>query len=701
MNLNRQQSEALDQITTFLNSEKQIFILKGFAGTGKTTLIKRLIQQFENAGKSFDVMAPTGRAAKVLREVTKSQFNKDGYGYTIHKTIYNYEDVKIIEDADQSTEGLSYKYLYPIRRLKPSGHVSIVDEASMVPDAESKHELFKFGTDRLLPDLLTYTGLPGLNKIIFVGDPAQLPPVVDRESHALTEEYFEQLDIPVEQFEMTDVVRQKSNSNVLKNATEVRSLLDLSFKERNRLTFNYGSDFQQLAEIDVTEQYVSDFPKPSLDSGVIVSYTNKQCLSYNNRIREKYFPDKKTVQPGDILMVVKNSYGNFGLELFNGDLVQVVKVTDSVEKQGATIYVKRDGKKVKKTFSFTFRDVVIKVPNYDEEFHVKIIDSMLDDYTGSLSTDEMKALFVNFNMRFEEEQKIRKESGLIFYKRGTDVYKDMLKSDPYINAINVKYGYAVTCHKAQGGEWDKAYVNFQNRIGLTNDHLRWIYTAITRGKIHLYAINPPSISPLDDITFSTISPLSNIPNDAIQFGEPSETPYHGLHTHPAKRVLFYEIIEKLKDTEYGLIRVDSSDYQEMYYVQNGDQMIRVDSSHNAAGIFKPFKIVKGEQEKVENLLEILNEPVDKDIQLSYTPSSEVLNRLYGNVQLALSNTVGTIIGVIEKPENYHVIYYFYINGVYASIKFNFRANGTITRAEPKISDMRKRDQLLLLIEQLK
>lgn len=698
--LNHQQEEALKRIHDFINGDKQIFILKGYAGTGKTTLIKRLIHEFENEGKSFDVMAPTGRAAKVLRDITKSTRNKDGYGHTIHKTIYNYEDVKIIEDLDQSTEGLSYKYLYPVRRLKPFGHISIVDEASMVPDAESKHELFQFGTDRLLPDLLTYTGTPGSNKIIFVGDPAQLPPVVDRESHALTEEYFKQFDIPVEKFEMTEVVRQKANSKILKNATGIRSLLNLSFSDRNRLVFNYGTDFQTLKEIDVTGQYVSDFPEPNLDSGVIISYTNKQCLSYNQRIRERYFPDKKTIQPNDILMVVKNSYGNFGLELFNGDLVQVVAVSNSVERQGATIYVKKDGEKVKETFSFTFRDIVIKAPNYDDDFPVKIIDSMLDDYTGSLSIDEMKALFVNFNIRFEEEQKIRRESELEYFKRGSKVYKDMLKADPYINALNVKYGYAVTCHKAQGGEWNKAYVNFQNRVGLKDDHLRWMYTAITRGKEDLYAINPPNISPLDGIIFSTISPLSNIPKDALDFGEPIETPYHGLHTHPAKRILYYEVIDKLKDTEFELNRVDSKDYQEIYYIQNNDHEIRVDVSHNSAGIFKPFKIINGDEEKLVNLLKILNKPVKKDLQLSYAPSSEVLERLFSNVQSALSNTDGTIVGIIEKPENYHVVYYFIFEGVYASIKYNFKANGTITRAEPKITDMRKRELLLALIEQL-
>lgn len=698
--LNHQQVVALDRIHSFLNSENQIFILKGYAGTGKTTLIKRLIQEFESNGKSFGVMAPTGRAAKVLRDITKSQYNKDGYGYTIHKTIYNYEDVKIIEDDEQSTEGLSYKYLYPIRRLKPSGHISIVDEASMVPDSESKHELFKFGTDRLLPDLLTYTGAPGSNKIIFVGDPAQLPPVVDNNSHALTKKYFDQLGIPVEQYEMTEVVRQKSDSNILKNAIMIRSLLECSLKERNRLAFDYGSDFQRLSEVDVTGQYVADFSDPSLDSGVVISFTNKQCLSYNQRIRERYFPDKKSVQPEDILMVVKNSYGNFGLELFNGDLVQVTKVTDSTERQGATIYVNENGKKVKKHFSFTFRDIVIKVPSYDDEFPVKIIDSMLDDYTGSLSTNEMKALFVNFNMRFEEEQKVRKANGLLHYKRGSKVYKDMLKNDPYINAINVKYGYAITCHKAQGGEWNKAYVNFQNRLGLNDDHLRWIYTAITRGKEHLYAINPPNISPLNNITFSTISPLNNIPSEALDFGDPPATPYHGLHTHPAKRLLYHEVTEKLKNTDYQLNRVDSTEYQEMYYIQDDDQEIRVDALHNAAGVIKPFKIIKGKPKMPDELLKILNEPFNQEIQLSYVPSSDVLANLYYKAQAALSHTDGRIAGVVERPENYFVNYYFRLNGTYASIKFNFRANEEIRRAEPKIMDMRQREVLLKIIDQM-
>lgn len=694
--LNEAQKHTLQRIEDFIESDREIFILKGSAGSGKTTLIRHLVHMLRKEGRSFDLIAPTGRAAKVLRDA----INKPGerYGQTIHRAIYNFNDMKIIEDETDSLEGLSFRYLYPVRHLDQVGKVCIVDEASMVSLSENRHELFRFGTDRLLPDLLTYFGIPSdkrQNKIIFIGDSAQLPPVGDSISHALSEEFFRQAGICVDQFELTEVVRQHSNSRILKNATKIRKLLDAPLQSRNQLTFDWAKDFHRVDAQDVIENFTSEFPAPALTSSVIICFTNRQSLEYNRRIRERYFPGKRTVQPGDILMIVKNHYAS-GVDLFNGDLVQVVSVSKNVEQLSAPLHVMSEGKRVKKTFSFTFREIEIKHPGYSGQIRVKIIDSMLDDKKGGLDVDEMKALFVNFNIRFNDEQKLREKRGKTRIKRGSEEYKCKLRSDPYFNALHVKYGYAITCHKAQGGEWEKVYVDFEGRTGLKDDHLRWCYTAVTRAKRSLAAIHPPDITPLASMRFAAIGRLKNIPSDVIQYGEPPETPFHGVQTHPVKRIKYQEIVRKLEKSGFILERVDSMEYREMYYIRKGSKLLRADATHDSTGLFSPFKGM-GDEKFAADLLKLLNHPVNLQIQLEYTPRTPVLEQLHERIREAVDQIDGSIIGISDRPQNHHITYYFHLQGRVASIKFNFKSNGEITVAEPKVSDMTLKEKLASLI----
>lgn len=698
MILTGQQKEAFNRIQQFLESDKRIFILKGYAGTGKTTLIQHLVTQLDRKQKSFQVMAPTGRAAKILRDKTKNkEKNRDGYGTTIHKAIYNYDDVKIIEDSEKSIEGLSYKYYFPVIKAESARHLVIVDEASMVSEKENKQELYQSGTDRLLPDLLTYIGHSKTNKILFIGDPAQLPPVGENESKALSENYFSEIGLTYDTFELTEVVRQTSESTILKNSVKIRGLLAKERNDRNSLKFDYANDFVNVDELDMLSMYLKDNPKPGLENGVIINYKNRDCLSYNREIRKHYFPNKESIQSGDILLNTKNVYGTFGAYVYNGDLVQVVDVEEETQTQSARIYVEEEGQKVKKLFSFRFRTVSIVTPDQTVPIQVKIIDSMLEEPEGALSTDQMRALFVNFVMRFEEEQKIRKEQGLPYYNRKSDVYKEMLNGDPFFNALHVKYGYSITCHKAQGGEWDTAYVNFNGKVGMSDDHLRWSYTALTRGKEKLYALNPPNTTTFSKITFNTISPLKKLPPEAIQFGEVSETPFHNSDRHPAKRQTFFDVKEKLKGTPYSINRVDSSDFLEMYYIQTKEGEVRVDAGHDKAGVFKPFK-TSSQDDQFDDLIRLMNAESKREFECNYSPSQEYFQQLYKKVHSCCTQHDVSIISVVEKPESYYVIYYLSIQGTYAAIQFNFKANGQFTTANPRIMDMRKRDILLKLID---
>ncbi|NMA64798.1 MAG: AAA family ATPase, partial [Clostridiaceae bacterium] len=281
INLTNDQNNALVKVQDFLNSDENVFILKGYAGSGKTTLLKGVINHLKDLKKSFDVMAPTGRASKILRDNT-------GYGQTIHRTIYNFEELKTIQDKDNN-EDHSFQYVFPIRQNDTEGKILIIDESSMISSRESKNELFTFGTDILLNDLLTYSGIPySSNKIIFVGDPAQLPPIGDNSSKALTPEYFEQLNIKIQSASLKEVVRQQDNT-ILKNATKIRTVLET--KIRNELSLAYDDTcFIKAQSENIATQFAEKFSVPELGQGVSIAYSNSQCLQYNRAIRKKTFP---------------------------------------------------------------------------------------------------------------------------------------------------------------------------------------------------------------------------------------------------------------------------------------------------------------------------------------------------------------------------------------------------------------------------
>ena len=238
ISLNLNQQNAVTQIQSFLESDSNIFILQGYAGTGKTTLIKGIVNFLDAQKKQFNIMAPTGRAAKVLR-------NKTNFGSTIHSSIYKLDDLKSINPEALEVAEHSIKYLFPINYELQDERVLIVDEASMISSKEAKNELFDFGTNFLLDDLLTHTFQTNKkNKIIFVGDPAQLPPVGDNLSKALNINYFKELGYDCQISELTEVMRQDDNL-ILENANTIRHLLSLKHRNNIQLAFDQKSFIKQ------------------------------------------------------------------------------------------------------------------------------------------------------------------------------------------------------------------------------------------------------------------------------------------------------------------------------------------------------------------------------------------------------------------------------------------------------------------------
>jgi hypothetical protein len=681
LDLTCDQRIALEKIEAFLQTEDQVFILKGYAGSGKTTLIKGIIEYFKSNKRIVQVMAPTGRAAKVLRDKTE-------HGVTIHKGIYNFEKLETIKDESVDVAEKSYEYFFPLKIQPETNRIAIVDEASMVSNMFSKHELFRFGSGILLSDLINYMQLSQAgNKIIFVGDPAQLPPVTDNSSAALTEDFFLKLGIRCSSFEMTQVARQKENSLILKNAMKIRDLLKSN--NRNELVMGQdGIECMQIPSYQVHENYLRDFPLPEVGNGVIISFSNEQCLSYNQMVRKEMFPGKTQVTEGDILLINNNNYHTYGVELFNGDMAKVIGVSDQITTQTAPVY----DKGVRKNVRLEFRDIIIRLPHHDQDIHCKIIDSLLNSPKRDLTIYEMKALYINFVMRFEDEQKLRESRGLQKHKQGSVEFKKKLKCDPFFNALRVKYGYAITCHKSQGGEWEKTYVDFYGRVGLNDSLLRWCYTAITRSSRFLSLINPPNITSISKLQFGPIGKIGTIPANAIAYQNAPETPYHNEASHPSKRLKYFEVVEKISDTPFVLERVESREHQEMYYFSYNSISFRLDTGHDAAGIFRDFKAGCSNTAATE-LIKILDQPFHQLVTLNYQPSKDFLETLYSKIQTACNELEVDILNIDEQIEKYFVNYFFKTSGRVSYIQFYFKMNGQFTTAMPK-SDLGTDDQLL-------
>lgn len=692
--LTQDQRNTVDLLESFFNGGDKVFILQGYAGSGKTTLIKGIISYLKEIGKTFEVMAPTGRAAKILRD-------KTGCGQTIHKSIYNYKELQTLENND-CEDDKSFRYIFPIRENQNDGSIIIVDEASMISAVESTNEVFSFGTEIVLNDLLTYSRIPfSKNKIIFVGDPAQLPPVGDSNSKALIKEYFEELGIKTSCSALTQVVRQQHN-NILKNATEVRRLIGV--ERKSGLKFHYDdSCFFKINSEDIASNFSEKFPIPKIGQGVIITYSNSQCLQYNRSVRKRLFPESNSVSTGDILIIIHNNYHSFEVELMNGEMVQVVSVSkELIQKYNIPVYTTINGQRVKKYVNLSFREVIIRTENHPSDIECYIIDSLLNSPNRDLTILEMKALYIDFVMRFQDEQKNKKENGICASKVGDDEFFDQLKTDKFFNALRVKYGYAMTCHKAQGGEWNTTFVDYFGRTTLKDDPLRWVYTATTRAIEKCYAANAPYVSELSEFKIGEIQPLSNIPGNALYLNEIPVSPYHSEVSHIAKSLKYWEISEKLENSKYQISDVITlGPYHERYKISFNDEKDEFDVHHNEAGIFNEFKAVhKNNYTWHQEILEILNKPHNINYNINYTPSLPGLELLYGYMQSICAEIEIQITNIEEHCANYYVYYFLKTDSKCSLIQFYFNKDGKLTRALPKSTSHFDDYKLITLISKL-
>lgn len=444
------QEVVLQQLSQFIleNNNDKVFLLKGFAGTGKTTIIGTIVTNLWHAQQKFVLMAPTGRAAKVITNYSKST------AFTIHKKIYF--------PKKQKGGGVSFT-------LQPNKHrntLFIVDEASMIPDTPADSKLFENGS--LLDDLMTYVYSGHKCKLLLIGDTAQLPPVNLALSPALDPDTLAlHYNKEVQSIELDEVMRQAQDSGVLFNATLIREQLASFYFENFAFQVGPYKDIVRLVDGYEIQEAINDaYDRYGTEETTIIVRSNKRANLYNQQIRSRILFNENELAPGDLLMVVKNNY--FWIKatseagfIANGDTIEVLEIFA-----------------IKELYGFRFAEVKVKMVDYPsmKPFETVLLLNTIDAETPALS--------------YEDSNKLYQEV-MLDYQNGSSNYKKFLKvkSNPYFNALQVKFSYAITCHKSQGGQWETVFIE-QPYLpsGIDKDYLRWLYTAVTRAKSKLYLI---------------------------------------------------------------------------------------------------------------------------------------------------------------------------------------------------------------------
>lgn len=449
-NTTTKQDIALQLLAKFVLSEskKEVFLLKGYAGTGKTTTVGTLVKNLWKAKKSAVLLAPTGRAAKVISSYSKME------AFTIHKKIYY--------PKSEKGGGVSFT----LQTNKHRNVIFIVDEASMIPDNAQDSKLFENGS--LLDDLMQYVYSGHNCKLLLIGDTAQLPPVKLDISPALERETLQNYyNKDVIELELDDVVRQQKDSGILVNATRLRERLeDGFFKEFKFSVVNYPDVIRPVDGQEIMDAISDSYSEQGNEDTVIIVRSNKRANLYNQSIRNRILFQEEELSAGDYLMVVKNNYFWVKTEseagfIANGDIVQVLKINS-----------------FKELYGFKFAEVLVKMVDYPkmQPFETVLLLDTLTSETPSLLYEDSNKLY----------QEVMKD-----YASEKSKYKKFLsvKKNKYFNSLQVKFSYAVTCHKSQGGQWNTVFVE-QPYLpnGIDRDYLRWLYTAITRAKERLYLI---------------------------------------------------------------------------------------------------------------------------------------------------------------------------------------------------------------------
>ena len=443
------QQASIQLFSSFLAAKdtKAVFLLKGYAGTGKTTLIATWLKSLKPLGYRIVLMAPTGRAAKVMSTYASSK------AYTIHKRIYF---------AQQNKQGA---IKFKLQKNKYKKTIFIVDEASMIADNQQYSKLFENGS--LLNDLIAYVDGGDDCKLVFVGDTAQLPPVKQELSPALDDIFLENaFQLQVHEAELNEVVRQSAQSGILTNATALRHIIQSKVEVPFSFDISHTDDVIRMQDGYEIQGALEDaYREVGMTETTIVVRSNKRANLYNRQIRTQIMGLENALAVGDLIMVVKNNYFWLPVEssagfIANGDVLEVLRIHA-----------------FKELYGFQFAEVQVRLVDYEDQvpFDTVLVLDTLDSETHALTAEQSQSLYTQVRQDYAH---------LPQYKQYLEV-----KKNQFFNALQVKFAYAVTCHKAQGGQWKRVFVE-QPYLpeGPSIAYYRWLYTAITRASDKLFLI---------------------------------------------------------------------------------------------------------------------------------------------------------------------------------------------------------------------
>ena len=445
------QEVLLKELSLFLSTPQfqKIFLVKGYAGTGKTTVVNALVNTLATIQQQAVLLAPTGRAAKVLSSYASKP------AYTIHKKIYRQKSGK---------DGMGK---FVLDRNLHKDTFFIVDEASMIGDKSFEHDAF--GSGDLLSDLSEYVQKGNNCRLILIGDTAQLPPVGLDISPALDPFHLKNMGWTVQEVYLRDVVRQSQDSGILENATRMRQEIETKKIKTPEIHLRSFDDITRVGGAELIEELENAYSKYGEGETIVISRSNKRANRFNMGIRNQILWREEEISVGDLLMVVKNNYHftapEDGLDFIaNGDIARLERII-----------------RYHSMYGYRYADVMITLPDYKNlELEARILMDTLMIDAASLPVREQKELFQKVLEDYEEEADRKKR------------VKKVLE-DPFFNALQVKFAYAVTCHKAQGGQWKAVFIDpgFFREDMLNTEYLRWLYTAFTRATEKLYLVNFP------------------------------------------------------------------------------------------------------------------------------------------------------------------------------------------------------------------
>jgi len=443
------QDVLLTRLTNFIYEDNKdaLFLIKGYAGTGKTTTISTVVNNLWKIGKKAVLLAPTGRAAKVISGYSKK------HAFTIHKKIY----------FPKKNKGGGVDFT--LQTNKHTNTIFIVDEASMIPDRPSNAKLFENGS--LLDDLISYVYSGVKCKLVLIGDTAQLPPVKlslspALDAHKLALNYNKDVD----EIELDEVMRQHENSGILLNATQLRLILANNGFENFKFELGFPDIIRLVDGYDIQDAINTAYDNIGVEDTAFIVRSNKRANQYNQQIRSKIRGQENEISTGDYVMIVKNNY--FWLKdtsdagfIANGDICEILQIFN-----------------IKELYGFRFAEVKIRMIDYPNQkpFETVLLLDTLSSESPSLSYEESNRLYQEVAKDFSHEK---------------SKYKQLLsiKKNKYFNALQIKFSYAVTCHKSQGGQWKNVFIE-QPYLpdGQNVDYLRWLYTALTRAQEKVYLI---------------------------------------------------------------------------------------------------------------------------------------------------------------------------------------------------------------------